>query len=91
MLLTHPMPVAVWLDAADRPARLVYQGTRFTTIDEPTPLPRDDDWPTGITHPPAPSREVGWRFTARSTATGETLVFDLRRAASGWQVEQVYA
>ena len=35
MLLAQPTPVAVWLDAADRPARLVYQGTRFTTIDEP--------------------------------------------------------
>ena len=39
MLLTQPMPVAVWLDATDRPVRLVYQGTRFTAIDEPK-LPR---------------------------------------------------
>ncbi|GAA1821081.1 hypothetical protein [Agromyces neolithicus] len=90
MLLAQPTPVAVWLDATDRPARLVYRGTRFTTIDEPTPLPHDVDWPTGITHPPARSGAVGWRFTARSTVTGETLVFDLLRAATGWHVVQVY-
>ena len=91
MLLAQPTPVAVWLDAADRPARLVYQGTRFTTIDEPTPLPHEADWPTGITHPPTRSRSVGWRFTARSTTDGETLVFDLCRAAAEWHVVQVYA
>lgn len=91
MLLAQPTPVAVWLDSADRPVRLVYRGARYTTIDEPTPLPHDIDWPPGITHPPAEPRTAGWRLTARSTATGETLVFDLRQAGGGWQVEQVYA
>ncbi|GAA1755217.1 hypothetical protein [Agromyces humatus] len=90
MLLAQPAPVAVWLDDADRPVRLVYEGARYTTIDIPTPLPGDVDWPTGITHPPARRSTRGWRLTARSTVTGEALVFDLRHTGAEWQVEQVY-
>ena len=44
-------PVAVWLDAVGQPARLVFHGARFRVIDTPTPLPRQPEWPSGITHP----------------------------------------
>ncbi|HET6672099.1 MAG TPA: hypothetical protein VFG92_01885 [Agromyces sp.] len=91
MLLTHPSPVAVWLDGAGRPARLVYQGARYTTVDTPTPLPHDLDWPPNLTHPPAGPPTTGWRITARDASTSETLVFDLRHTSAGWIVEQVYA
>lgn len=80
LTISSAEPAAVWFDASDRPARLVYRATRYRVIDTPTPLARQPEWPSGISHPPddvllAP----GWRVTGR-TDRRDVLVFDLRRA-----------
>ena len=92
MLLTQPMPVAVWLDAADRPARLVYQGTALhdhRRADAAPRRPRLAD--RHHASPDAGTDRSGGGSRPASTTTGETLVFDLRRAAAEWHVVQVYA
>lgn len=91
MLRTHGEPVTVWLDGSDLPARLVHRGTRYRVIDHPTSLPRNPEWPSDISHPPADVLLApGWRVTGR-TDDGTVLVFDLRQAPSGWTVEATYA
>lgn len=83
-------PVAVWLDSFDRPARLVYRGSRYRVIDWPTPLARQSEWPSGIGYPPTDVLLApGWRVTGRSEGN-ETLVFDVRLAPAGWVVEATY-
>ena len=91
LTISDAEPVAVWLDGSERPARLVYHGTRYRVIDTPTPLARQPEWPSGISHPPADVLLApGWRVTGR-TDDHDVLVFDLRLAPSGWVVEATYA
>ena len=75
-------PVAVWLDEADAPIRLVYRSTRFRVIDTPTQLPRE--------HAHDDGQATGWRVTGVS-ASDELLVFDLKLLPSGWVAEHVFA
>ncbi len=91
MFTTHSAPVTVWLDGADLPVRLVYRGTRYRVIDQPTALPRTPEWPSGISHPPSDVLLApGWRVTGR--ADDDTiLIFDLRTAPNGWIAEMTYA
>lgn len=91
MLTTHAEPVAVWLDGADRPTRLVHRGVRYRVIDQPTALPRTPEWPSGISHPPADVLLApGWRVTGRAD-DDMLLVFDLRHGPNGWTVAATYA
>ena len=64
--------VAVWLDDAGAPVRIVLNGRRYRVTDHPTPL---DDLVIGITHPPA--APLGWRFQA-TDESGEARVFDVQ-------------
>jgi hypothetical protein len=81
-------PVAVWMDA-NKPARLVWQGVRFTVSDEPTQLHADDLLDEAMTHPMA--RFIGWRFQA-TNGDGETFVFDIHRSgADQWNLIAVYS
>lgn len=91
MLRTHGEPATVWLDGTGLPARLVHHGTRYRVIDQPTSLPRNPERPSGFSHSPADVLPApGWRVTGRAD-DGAVLVFDLRRASSGWTVEATYA
>ena len=91
MLTTQEEPVTVWLDGKDLPQRLVFRGTRYCVIDEPTSLPRTPEWPSGISHPPADLLLApGWRVTGRAD-DGTLLVFDLRHLQTGWTVVATYA
>lgn len=91
MLTTHGETVTVWLDGADLPTRIVHRGVHYRIIDRPTSLPRNPEWPSGISHPPADVLLVpGWRVTGRAD-DGTLLVFDLRHGPSGWTVEATYA
>ena len=63
--------VAVWLDDAGAPSRIVLNGRRYRVTDHPTTL---DDLVIGITHPPAVP--LGWRFQA-TDESGDTRVFDV--------------
>ncbi|GAA1521944.1 hypothetical protein GCM10009761_25490 [Agromyces terreus] len=84
-------PVAVWLDAAGAPTRLVYRGIRYRVIDTPTKLGVEPEWPSGISHPPAEvTLAPGWRATGRAE-NHDLLVFDLRLAPNGWVAEHVFA
>ncbi|WP_157421521.1 hypothetical protein [Agromyces sp. Leaf222] len=90
LLARDAEPVAVWLDASDLPTRLVYKGTRYRVIDTPTPLPREPEWPSGISHPPADVvLSLGWRATGRSE-NDDLLVFDLRLNPTGWVAERIF-
>jgi hypothetical protein len=93
MIATHTSePVAVWLDDAGAPTRLVFRNVRYRVIDTPTRLPHQA-WLSYRSERPTESSDrstLGWRVTGRST-TDETLVFDLRLQPSGWVVENVFA
>ncbi|WP_430648039.1 DUF6504 family protein [Agromyces sp. GXS1127] len=90
LALSDAEPVTVWLDDADRPARLVFRGVRYRVIDTPTALARNPEWPSGISHPPVGMLPPGWRVTGR-TESHDVLVFDLRLAPAGWVAEATYA
>lgn len=74
--------VTVWF-ANERPARIVFRGTRYRVIDTPTHL---EDEMGGLTHP-LPIR--GWRFQGTDTE-GRSLMFDIRRDADGWTLVRAY-
>lgn len=74
-------PIALWLDAGDVPARVVWRGIRYRVTDTPTPLA--EDVPADfLTHPAR--RLSGWRFQATSCdGTNTVLVLDVVRQAAG--------
>jgi len=92
MLTTLGEPVTVWLDGTDLPERLVFRGTRYRVIDQPTSLSRSPKWPSGISHRPADVLLAhGWRRVTARADDGTLLVFDLRHAPNGWAVVATYA
>ncbi|MRG58782.1 hypothetical protein GE115_02680 [Agromyces sp. CFH 90414] len=85
-------PVAVWLDQAHAPTRLVYRNVEFRIIDSPTRLPRHA-WLASSAESASQrmdQAEPGWRVTGCAD-TQETRVFDLRLLPRGWIVENVFA
>ena len=74
--------VTVWF-ANERPARVVYRGTRYRVSDTPTRL---EDEMFGMTHPLPIS---GWRFQG-TDPDGRSLMFDIRDDAAGWVLIRAY-
>lgn len=71
--------VAVWLDDAGAPVRIVLNDRRYRVTDHPTPL---DGLVLGITHSPAVT--LGWRFQA-TDEYGDAMVFDVKFQPAGGQ------
>ena len=74
------------------PAGIWWRETRWRVLDDPTRLGTSEAvlYSSWITHPPEPWS--GWRFTARSEADGDVLVFDVKEFAPGeFEVLRVYA
>lgn len=85
-MITHTADtVTVWLDAADRPKRLIWRGDRYQVTDIPTPR---EDLVMGLMHPPSVD---GWRFQGTGD-DGRSLVFDVRLNLSRqeWELLAVY-
>ena len=78
--------VAVWLDDAGAPLRIVLNGRRYRVTDHPTPL---DELVLGITHPPAVT--LGWLFQT-TDEYGDATVFDVQfqPAHSHWALLRSY-
>lgn len=78
--------VAVWLDYAGAPVRIVLNGRRYRVTDHPTTL---NDLVFGITHPSA--APLGWRFQA-TDEYGDARVFDvqLQPADGQWALIRSY-
>jgi hypothetical protein len=74
--------VVVWMHDG-KPARLIWDGTRYRVSDEPTRL---SDLLFEVTHPPMID---GWRFQG-TDETGQSKVFDVRRTVAGWELVRVY-
>lgn len=88
MIHTAHAPVALWLDTAGRPERLVWLGERWRVNDSPTPL-EDLAYHPAITHPPARASQPGWRFQAVAES-GEVRVFDVRLDRGEWVILRVF-
>ena len=90
-LTTDLEPVTVWLEQ-ERPARVVWRGTRYRVTDRPTPI--TDSVPADyLTHPA--SRLAGWRFQGTSESGGRDVdvrMFDvIRQAAGRWVLAATYS
>lgn len=87
--LIEPDIVALWL-VDEVPVRLVWRGERWRASDEPTRIGSrpEDLWHPALTHPVEPW--TGWRLQATS-ARGETLMFEVRRAGDGaWHLLRAF-
>lgn len=73
--------IVVWF-ANERPARIVYRGTRYRVSDTPTRL---EDEMGVLTHPLPIS---GWRFQG-TDPEGRSLMFDIRSDTNGWTLVRV--
>jgi len=78
--------VAVWVDGAGVPERVVWAGVRFRVTDTPTPLDLDLSFATHL-----PFLPTAWRFQGTNDQ-GESLVFDVVSVAGGqaWRVLHTY-
>jgi len=74
--------VTVWF-ANERPARVVYRGTRYRVSDTPTRL---EDEMIGMTHP---LPIAGWRSQG-TDPEGRSRMFDIREDAAGWMLIRSY-
>jgi len=76
--------VTLWM-VDDIPSRMFYAGRRWRVSDTPTRL-RESIWTSSAQ---TPRGLYGWRFQATDEA-GDSLVFDVYRAESGWHVHHAY-
>ena len=74
--------IVVWF-ANERPARIVYHGTRYRVSDTPTRLENE----MGVLTPPLPIS--AWRFQG-TDPEGRSLMFDIRSDSDGWALVRVY-
>ncbi|GAA1979204.1 hypothetical protein [Microbacterium pumilum] len=77
--------LTIWM-VDDIPQRMFYAGRRWRITDIPTRL-RDSIWSA------APGRAVGlygWRFQATDEG-GESYVFDVFKAETGWHVHHAWS
>jgi hypothetical protein len=81
----HEHDLTLWL-VDDIPSRMFYAGRRWRVSDRPTRL-RESIWSADVDDPPRGL--YGWRFQATDDA-GESVVFDVYRAADDWHVHRMY-